>query len=649
MNETLSTGGRPGPKPASRGSTKALTTCVVLATVVAALYFGRPVLMPLALAVLLAFALGPLVRLLRHWHFGSIPSVIAAVALAIGLVGGVGSIIGSQIANLTEQLPQYQTNIKTKVQSALGAAVDAGIIARTSSLLRALSEEIARTTEGASPAITANGQRSVAEERPVPVEIRDTSPLPLRVLRNIVGPLLEPLAMTGIVMVFLFFILMNKEDLHDRLAKLVGGRDFHRTTIALDDGAGRLSRYLLVETAINAGFGVISGLGLWVIGVPNPLLWGLIAMVARFVPYIGAWIAASFPAMLALAVDPGWSMFFWTIGLFLVVEPLIAQVIEPWLYGQSAGLSPIAVVVSATFWTMLWGPVGLLLSMPLTLGLVVLGRHVEQLKFLEVLLGDTPALAMGESFYLRMLAEDPDQIADQAEDYLKEKPLLSYYDEVVLPGLLLAQIDVNRGLLDHQRQRDIERTISGLVQNLSDHEDADTVQVTPVSAFASEDLVPEWRNSAVLCVAGRNPLDEAVTVLLADLLQRQGLKTRRVPSDDATAVSVGKIDLAGIGAVCVSYLDPGTHTSARFLVRRLRRRAAGTKVLIGFWSLANDNTGYLNAVSATNGEHIVTSLGDALAQLIGMAKGLPRAAQSTKSQSEGTEVIPFPLSMPEHG
>jgi hypothetical protein len=206
---------------------------------------------------------------------------------------------------------------------------------------------------------------------------------------------------------------------------------------------------------------VLVGTGLWLIGVPYPILWGILGTLLRFVPYIGPVIAAALPAIVAFAVDPGWTMLLWAMGLFLVVELITGQVIEPWLYGHSTGLSGIAVVVAAAFWTLLWGPVGLLLSTPLTMCLVVVGRHVEHLQFLEVILGDEPALAPEEGFYQRMLAGDPDEAARQAEEFLTDKSLAVYYDEVAIAGLTLAQLDVNRGVLGHEHRDLIKEAVDG--------------------------------------------------------------------------------------------------------------------------------------------------------------------------------------------
>ena len=294
------------------------------------------------------------------------------------------------------------------------------------------------------------GQRppDPAAVTPVPVEVLQPDPGALESLRSLIAPLVSPLATTGIIVIFVIFILLQREDLRNRLIRLAGSHDLQRTTAALDDAAGRLSRLFLNQLLINTGFGILIGSGLWLIGIPSAVLWGILAAVLRFVPYIGSVIAAAFPLALAVAVDPGWSMLAWTAVLFFVVEPVIGQVVEPMVYGRSTGLSPVAVVVSATFWTALWGPIGLVLATPLTVCLVVLGRHVERLAFLDVMFGDRPALSPPEIFYQRMLAGDPTEAAEKAEQFLKERSLSSYYDEVALKGLQLAQADLDRDALD---------------------------------------------------------------------------------------------------------------------------------------------------------------------------------------------------------
>ncbi|MGH9561113.1 MAG: AI-2E family transporter, partial [Terracidiphilus sp.] len=380
--------------------------------------------MPLALAILLSFVLAPLVLFLRRVHFGRVVSVIVAVVLAFIVIFGVGSLIGSQLADLAKNVPQYQNTINRKIQFLHNAAAGSGLIERASSMLSEFQHSAVTAPNnrgGTAPNPSGLSSANNQQHKPIPVEIHQPPRAPLQVIRNIIGPLSGPLATTGIVIIFVIFILLQREDLRDRFIRLAGRRDLQRTTRAVDDGVRRLSRYFLMQGVINAAFGTVIGIGLFFIGVPNPVLWGILAMLLRFIPYIGAPIAAFFPAALAIAVVPGWSMFAWTIGLFLVIEPITGQFIEPLLYGHSMGLSPVAVVVSAVFWTWLWGPVGLFLARPLTMCLVVLGCHVEHLQFLDVLLGDQPALTPAEGFYQRMLAGDPDEAVRQAEEFLKDK------------------------------------------------------------------------------------------------------------------------------------------------------------------------------------------------------------------------------------
>jgi predicted PurR-regulated permease PerM len=607
-----------------------LGTLAVGVIAIAALYFGREVFVPMALALLLSFALGPPVLLLRRWHVNRVLAVIAVVVLAFSLILGIGALIGSQLAHLAENLPGYKYNITEKIHSLRDTTTSSGVIGRAAAMLSDLGNEITKPREkigrpaANGPAVLAPG---VQQQKSVPVEIRQSDPTPLQLILQVAAPLLQPLATAGIVVVFVIFFLLQRQDLRDRFIRLAGARDLRRTTLALDDAARRLSRYLLLQTGINASLGVLVGSGLWFIGVPNPVLWGILTMLLRFVPYIGPVIAAAFPAALAVAVDPGWSMLFWVVGLFVVAEGITGQVIEPWLYGQSTGLSGVAVVVAAAFWTLLWGPVGLLLSTPLTMCLVVLGRHVEHLQFLEVLLGDRPPLAPEESFYQRILADDPDEAAHQAEAFLKDKPLSVYYDEVAIRGLALAQHDVNRGALDHAHRVRIKEAIEWVIDDLSDHDDASVPTseegATEVAALppvlSSEELAPGWRETAVLCVAGRGSLDEAAAAMLAQLLEKHGVGARVVPSEAVSVANVGRLDVTGVQMACLSYLEPGNFINPRYLVRRLRRRLPQATILAGFWTLTAQEAEERDAPAATRADRVVTSLRLAVEHVVNAA------------------------------
>jgi predicted PurR-regulated permease PerM len=596
-------------------------SAIVAAIIIAAVYFARPILVPLALAILLAFALAPAVTLLRRLHVGHVLSVLLATLFAIAVIGVVVLFIGTQLAHLAVDLPQYQRNIAHKVHALESSAMSNGFIGRTSSLLNNLDNQLStgQVAHEVNPQAGAGNQ-----ERPIPVVIRQPSASPLQIIEDITRPLLDPLATAAIAVIFVVFILLQKEDLRDRFIWVAGTGDLQRAKIALDEGASRVSRYLLIQTAINTVFGALIGTALWFIGVPNPWLWGLVATMLRFIPYVGVPLAAAAPLLLSLAVDPGWSKVFWTVALYFGLESITGQVIEPFLYGKTAGLSPVAVVVAATFWTWVWGPVGLLLSTPLTLCLAVLGRHVEKLKFLDVLLGNRPPLANEESFYLRILAGDPDDAARVAEAFLKQHSLCEYYD-IALKGLLLAQADADRGALDENRCAAVKALIEGLIQNLSDHQ---APVLTGLGARESDgneetdakptELAEGWRNSPVLCVAGRNQLDEAAALLLADLLDKCGIGSRMISAVEASTANIQKLDPSGVQIICISYLEPGKGTNAHYLMRRLRRRVPDAAAIAGFWGISDDNSRYLDAVEAA-GCDVVTTLCAAMNHILAAA------------------------------
>jgi predicted PurR-regulated permease PerM len=609
--------------PAPDSLTTKFMTTVIFTVVVAIIYFGRPVLMPLALAVLLSFALAPLVAVLRHIRLDHVPSVLLSLVVALVLIAGLGTFVGSQLAGLAHDLPSYQNNISRKIVTLRGTA-DGGTLSRLNRTIEALGEQISggRDLPATVPAT------GTTEDTPVPVVIQRESVAPWEVAQSILGPLLEPLGVVALVLVFVGFILLQKDDLRDRFVRLAGSRDMQRTAVALDEAASRLSRYLFLQTAINGCFGLIIGVGLWLIGIPNAGLWGLIGMLFRFVPYVGVPLAFTFPAVLAVAVDPDWSMLLWVMALFGGVEGVIGQAIEPFVYGRSMGLSAVAVVVAAVFWTWLWGPVGLLLSTPLTMCFVVLGRHIEGLKFLDVMLGDQPALAMDESLYLRMLADDPDDATQDAEEFLRSHSLSAYYDEVAARALMLAQADVNRGVLDPLRQTRIRDAIKGLIANLSDRED-------PSAAKALGELPPAWRKTPILCIAGRGPLDEAAALLLVDMLAKYGVAARVVSSDQTSAAQIDELDVEGVCVCCVSYLEPGTYKNARYQVRRLRKRMPDVPVLAIFWGIGSDHSRYLDSVEATECDVVTTGLKETIHHVLAFARRSGNPSAPARQTSQG--------------
>ena len=610
----------PGPRASGTQSLAALVIAI------GALYFGRDVFVPLALAGLLSFALAPVIAALRRRGMPRTPAVITVVILAFLGIFVFGFVVAGQVSQLGASLPRYEYNIREKIRSLQSSAPGGGLVERAAEALRDLRQDIQEATEapaeeeGSSPL-----EPEASEPEPIPVQIRQPDPAPLQLLQTIVGPLIEPLATTGIVIVFVVFMLLQREDLRDRFIRLVGSRDLHRTTQALGDAAERVGRYLLMQLLVNTAYGVPVGIGLWLIGVPNPLLWGMLSVVLRFVPFIGPIIAAAFPLALSIAVDPGWTMLLWTAALFILLELISGNIVEPWLYGASTGLSAIAILAAAIFWTWLWGPVGLLLSTPLTVCLVVLGRHAPQFGFLNVLLGSEPVLEPAESLYQRLLAGDPDEATERAEEYLRTHSILAYYEEVAIPALSMFEHDRARGVLTDERRALVAAAALTLVDNLSEHEDANGRG--EVGEAAAEQALPEralpeaiepglgWEDRPVLCAGGRGNLDDVAAAILAQLLERCGIDTRVASYEAITTGAYANLDMTGVQVVCLSYMNPDSIAHARYAVRRLRRRTS-VPIAVGFWSLDPEDPKCPDLVTATRSDLSATSLGGAIEEIL---------------------------------
>jgi predicted PurR-regulated permease PerM len=621
-----------------------LTTLLFAVVIVACVYIGREVLVPMTLAILMSFVLAPPVDLLQRWYVPRIVAVIAVVLLAFAGVFGLGGLMISQVNQLASDLPRYQSTLREKIQNLRGVAAGTGTLERASEVLRNLSREIDQPNiTGLSPA--APSALPTSPDRPIPVEVRQPDPGALQTLTALIAPLIHPLATTGIIVIFIIFILVQKQDLRNRLVRLAGSRDLQRTTAAIDDAGQRLSRLFLTQFALNAGFGLVIGTGLWFIGVPSAPLWGMLAMILRFVPYIGPPIAAVFPLVLAAAVGTGWAMVLWTGALFLVVESIVGNAIEPVVCGHNTGLSPVAIIASATFWTWLWGPIGLILATPLSVCLVVLGRHVDRLKFLDVMLGDRPPLTPPELVYQRMLARDPVEAAEQAEEFLKEKPLLTYYEEVLVEALKLAQTDADRGFLDDDRMLRIRDAAAEIVDDLSAYKDradegaafeADAktdaktdaplahVKSVEESLGRAVEMPLSWRTGkAVLCIPGIGPLDEAFTLIVAQSIERQEIGVRAEQWDALSVSRVFSLDTDGVELVCLCYLASVTSAQIRYSVRRLRRKVPEAFILV---ILAGATTADMKTVSSSSErvEFVQQSLGEAVAKVLAIASGFSK-------------------------
>lgn len=626
----------------SLGPGNAVTTVFFVALIATFLYVAREVLIPIALAVLLSFVLSPVVRLLERLYLPRSLSVVAVVIIAFGIIFALGSLLVSQVNQLATDLPSYRSTLSDKIKSVRGVAGGSSTLERASEVLQDLGKEIEAPRP--STAGTASRLPSVTS-KPIPVEVRQPEASALQTFAALITPLVNPLAMTGIVVIFVIFILLQREDLRNRLIRLAGAHDLQKTTLAIDEAGYRLSRLLLAQLAINAAFGMIIGLGLWVIGVPSAPLWGLLAMALRFVPYIGAVIAAVLPLIVAAAVGDGWTMVLWTAALFVIVEPLAGHVVEPMLYGHSSGLSPVAIVVSATFWTWLWGPIGLVLATPLTICLVVLGRHVDRLEFLEVLLGNEPALSPSQLVYQRLLAGDPVEAIDQAQEFLKDKSLIEYYDGILLESIRLAELDARKGLLEEERAVRIKDTVAEILDDLSSHDEAAATKTVPADEASNlshlvkaetesslddttNALPAEWKDERVLCIPGIGQLDEAVALVVAQVLRTRGFGVRAEQAESLSVTRIFTLDTSGVSAICVSYVESAKAAQIGYAVRRLRRKAPQAFILIAL--LGNQGLGEETEqlLQASNADAIETSLESVGACLVSHAEKRARTASS---------------------
>ena len=438
---------------------------LIASIVILALFFGRDMLIPLALAMLLGFLLDPAVSRLKRWGLPRMASAIVVVAFALAALGGLGMYLGSQVQQLSADLPTYQSTIREKLRGLRKSVNMPSAWDGVFKTYNTLEKEIS-STDGA----TARVQK---------VEVQSPESKPTTRMLQWLVRIVEPVTTAGIVLLFVILILLDRDDLRDRLLRLMGG-NLHVATDALDEASERIGKYLRMQFIVNVSYGIPLAAGLWFIGVPGAILWGVLGAIMRFVPYVGAMMSAVFPLVLAFAVDPSWNMFLLTLGLILLLELISNNVIEPWLYGASTGLSTLSIIVAATFWTALWGPIGLILSTPLTVCLLVLGRYIPSLKFMEVLLGSEPVLGPQQRLYQRLLADDADDAISMAvesvEERLPSKPtsedranaISGFYDEVAIPALRIAtQQHLESATAEHRLR--LSNGMGALLEELRDH------------------------------------------------------------------------------------------------------------------------------------------------------------------------------------
>jgi predicted PurR-regulated permease PerM len=589
-----------------RGSRRFVQPLFVASVVIAGLYFGRPVLEPLALAVLFSLMLVPVVRWLAP-RVGRVAAVLLSVLVGSVLMLGVVAAITEQAIGLIENLPRYEENIAAKIRS-LGSG--SSMLDRTNRVFQDLLGQLSNVTAGYDAPLASGGAPGEAAP-PVPVVIRQRAPSALDILTAVVGPMLFPIVHAGLVVFLVVLILLQREDLRDRVLRLAGAHDLHRTTAAMNEATERISRYLLMQLGAGLCFGIPFGIGLAAIGIPNAPLWGMLGVVFRFIPYIGGPITAVFPIALAIAVDPGWGLLLWTVLLFAAVELIVANVVEPLVYSRTTGLSALAVIVAALFWTWLWGVVGLLLATPITVCLIVLGRYIRSLQFLDILLGNRPVLSPQESLYQRLLARNPEEATEQAEEFARGQSIERFFDAVAIPALAMAQTDTDRGVLTPQQRAVIADGFSALLDNLG--EDGTPERPAGGSPHGGKDGAEE---APIAVIGARNELDLAAARLLEYLLRQRGYRAAVYPPDALSSDAVDQLPLRGVSVICLSLLSASSAAQLRYLVRRLRRRARRARIVIGYWDHRDDGDFPLaDAISATAADRVVTSLADALAEI----------------------------------
>jgi predicted PurR-regulated permease PerM len=565
----------------------------------AVLYFARDVLIPFALAILLAFLLAPAARRLERWKLGRALSTLIVVAFGFSLIGAVAYVAGTQAVSLAAKLPEYRKNVTAKIQDLKKPGE--GKIAQAQKALKDLEKQADPTPQP-------------------PLQVTQTPESPYAQLIEFVTPFAKPLGTALAVIVFTILMLLHRESMREKLIGLIGPRRINVTTQALDEASYRVSRYLFMQLVVNASFGIPFGIALYFIGIPNAALWGLLATLLRFIPYAGVWIAVSMPLALAFAISDGWSQVAWVAGVFLALELVLINIVEPLVYGRSAGLSPIAVILAALFWTLLWGPVGLLLATPLTVCVAVMGRYMPELGYLNVILGVEPALTPPARFYQRLLAMDEDEAEDLAEDFANEKGLLALYDEMVIPALALAEQDRHAHTLEEERERFIFDTIRELVEYLEDRsKPKDEVEAKPKNVV--------HRPAPPVCIVGvRDEADHVAALVLARMLEAPEFNPQ-VISYSRPAETLEQIEAKACKVVCISAVPPHTAAHAGQLCKRLKLRFPELKVMVALWT-ADSPDKLESRLHDAGVDVVVTRLTDALEQLRQLTVPLALATQN---------------------
>jgi predicted PurR-regulated permease PerM len=588
-----------------------LMTAIV---VVATLYFGRVVFVPLALAFLFSLLLAPAVSALEWIRLPRLMAVPLVLLAVFGALGGLAYRTSQEFIDVTNQLPTYKKTIEDKVHFIRRSSTPQ--LDKASNSVKELEDEIANSANsnpGSRKPIT-------APAKPLPVQVVAPSN-PISSVENVFGPLANVLLVT----IFTIFMLLGREDLRDRFIRLAGGKrssTMSQATQALDEASRRINRYLFLQLLVNVCYGVTIGTALYFIGIPNAALWGLCAAIFRFLPYIGPPLAAAMPVLLSLAVFAGWQHAVLTVALFAVLELLVSNFVEPLLYGAHVGLSALAILVAAVFWTLLWGFPGLVLSTPLTVCLVVLGRYSPAFSFLNILLGDEPVLEPHAQYYQRLLSLDQTEARQIAEQYCKDKPLEELYGSVVIPALSLAEQDRHRDQLDKHTENYIFQSTREIIEELAEsieapsyrHLTPDTGSLFPVEPGREDAFVAKSRAFSVLCIPANDTADEIVALLLCQLLERRGFSAQSIPVA-AIAHMLDQVTESKPDVVCISALPPFAIDHARALYSAIRAKFPGQDQIVCLWHSDGDPAKTAARFRLAPDDCLLTTLSEALQRL----------------------------------
>lgn len=604
------------------------------AIVVGALYFAREILLPFGLAILLSFLLAPLVDRLERWGRRRITAVLLTVTLAFFGIALLAFVLAHQAYNLAYELPQYKDNILKKMEPF--TAGEDGVWTRASQAV----EEMKSRMSSHEPDDQEISQESVVEEspqenleqaaadrdKPIPVEVVPTLSAG-EIARGIIGPTIAPLATAGLVTIFVIFMLLYREDLRNRLIQLVGVEQIHTTTQALDDAAARISRYLLMQFIINSAYGLVICIGLAIIGLPNAVLWGVMTALLRFIPYAGPWIAAIMPIAVSLAVFEGWLQPGLIILLFVLNELISNNVMEPWLYGSSTGISAIGILISAVFWAWIWGPVGLVMATPLTVCLTVMGRYVPQLAFLNTLLSDQEVLPPHSRYYQRLLAHDPEEAIEIAEELLATTSEIDLYQQVLIPALTLAEQDRRSKTLEDSKYQLVLQVTRELL------EEYPIPPSTRPDANGDEPDSNSFSKVSLFCLPARTEGDEIVATMLAQLLKQRDIEMTVGSREMLIGEMAERISTDEIDVVCVSSLPPLAVTHARYICKRLRARFPRLKLVAGVWQADGITKKSQERIGESGVNRVALTLSEAAAALEQVASNVRLIDQVRSEES----------------